>query len=253
MKEKVTINVDYNDMPNGVKALGSMYDLIARAAGFNPDDVQSYDCRNIDISRNGQDLIYEKVGTEVSDPAQIAMGLAMRGPKVDDSLSPNTALIYREGIILKDGRDAMDILKKDAVEKPAPESLFTAKDCITGSTDENYYKRILVLNPDKLKDEYRDKKYQLWMPYANTFGCDPNKSGKAIYAVCLYDGDISTVNWRRDDFLGVLKSEKIPPFVAEKGYYDMFMKDRAFKDTVDRAADRAESHPILEGGQSYER
>lgn len=253
MKEGITVSVDYNDMPNSVKALGSMYDLIAQAAGIDPKDIQSYDCRNIDISRNGQDLIFEKVGTEVSDSTQIAMLLALRGPKVDDSLPPNTALIYREGIILKDGRDVVDILKKDAMEEPALESLFRADDCIAGSTNENYYKRILVLKPDMLKDEFRDRKYQLWMPYANTFGCDPNKGGKAIYAVCLYDGDISTVNWRRDDFLGILQPEKIPPFVAEKGYYDMFMADRQFRDTVDKAAERAVTQPMPEGGQAHER
>jgi hypothetical protein len=246
MKEKITVNVDYSALPDGVKALSNVYDLIAQAAGVNPDDVQSYDCRNIDISRNAQDLIYEKVGTEVSDTVQITMALAMSGPKVDDSLLPNTAVIYRGGIVLKDGRDVMDVLKKDAIVAPAPAALFTADDCITGSTDKNYYKRILVLKPDMLKEEFRDQKYQLWMPYANTFGCDPDKGGKAIYAVCLYDGDISTVNWRRYDFLGILKPEKIPPFVAEKGYYDIYMADQQFRDTLDRAADRAESQPVLE-------
>jgi hypothetical protein len=252
MIEKITFSVDYNNMPNGIKALGSMYDLIAEAAGIDPNDVQSYDCRYIDISRNGQDLIFEKVGAEISDATQIAMGLALRGPKVDDNLSPNTAVIYREGIILKDGRDALDVLKRNAIEEPA-QPLFTADDCIAGSMDENYYKRILVLKPDMLKDEFKDRKYQLWMPYADTFGCDPNKRGKAIYAVCLYDGDISTVNWRRDDFLGILQPEKIPPYVAEKGYYDMFMADRQFRDTVDNAVNRSETLPVMEGGQAHER
>lgn len=253
MTDRITVSVDFSKMPNGVKALGRMYDLIAQAAGIDSDDVQSYDCRGIDISRNGQDLIYEKVGTEVSDTAQITMGLAMRGPKVDSSLPPNTAVIYREGIILKDGCDVIDVLKNDAIEEPAPEPLFMADDCIAGSTDENYYKRILVLKPEKLKDEYRNKKYQLWMPYSETFGCRPEARGKAIYAVCLYDGEVSTVNWRRDDFLGILKPEKTLSFVAEKGYYDMFMADQQFRDTVDRAAEHVESHPLLEGGQSYER
>lgn len=62
MKEKITVNVDFSALPDGVKALSNVYDLIARAAGVNPDDVQNYDCRNIDYSRNAQDLIYEKVG-----------------------------------------------------------------------------------------------------------------------------------------------------------------------------------------------
>ncbi len=249
MKERITVSVDFDALPNGVKALSNVYDLIAQAAGVNPEDVQSYDCRNIDFSRNAQDLIYEKVGTEVSDTVQITMALAMSGPKVDDSLPQHTAVIYREGIVLKDGRDLIDTISSDSVA----ESLFSANDCIDGSTEQNYYKRILVLKPEKLKEEYKDKKYQLWLPYSDTFGCDPEARGKAIYAVCLYDGEVSTVNWRRDDFLGVLQPDKIPPFVSEKGYYDMFMADQAFRDTVDKAAARDVALPLPIGGQDHER
>lgn len=179
------------------------------------------------------------------------MAIAMSSPKVDDSLPPNTAVIYREGIVLKDGRDLIDAHDSDCINET--ESLFSADDCIAGSTAENYYKRILVLKPEKLKDEYKDKKYQLWLPYSDTFGCRPEARGKAIYAVCLYDGEISTVNWRRDDFLGVLQPNKIPPFVAEKGFYDMFMADQAFRDTVDKAVDIDATLPMPGGGNLHER
>ena len=249
MKERITVSVDFDALPNGVKALSNVYDLIAQAAGVNPEDVQSYDCRNIDFSRNAQDLIYEKVGTEVSDTVQITMALAMSGPKVDDSLSPDTAVIYREGIVLKDGKDLIDTIPSDSID----ESLFSTNDCIDGSTEQNYYKRILVLKPEKLKEEVKDKKYQLWLPYSDTFGCHSEARGKAIYAVCLYDGEVSTVNWRREDFLGVLQPDKIPPFVSEKGFYDMFMAHQAFRDTVDKAATRNATLPLPVGGQDHER
>lgn len=145
----------------------------------------------------------------------------------------------------------IDVLSPDCIDETA--SLFSTDDCIAGSTTESYYKRILVLKPEKLKDEYRDKKFQLWMPYSDTFGCRPDARGKAIYAVCLYDGEVSTVNWRRDDFLGVLQPDKIPSFVAEKGYYDMFMADQAFRDTVGKAVQIDVTLPVSEGGQTYER
>lgn len=247
-KDRMIIDVDYSALPDGAQAFSKVYDLIADAAGVNPDDVGSFDCRLIDCSPNGQDMIYEKVGKQVSDTVQITMALAMSGMKVDTSLPPNTAVIYRDGIVLKDGKDLLDM----GSGENKGISLFLSSDCIDGSRCENYYKRILVLKPEKLKGEYRDSKYQLWLPYSDTFGCDPNARGQTIYAVCLYDGEVSTVNWRRDDFLGVLKPDRIPPFVSENGYYDMFMKDQSFTDVVDKAVVSAQ---LLsrKGAQAYER
>ncbi len=248
MRERIIVNVDYSNLPDGAKALYGAYDLIAASIGVNPDDVQSYDCRFMDASRNGQDTIYEKAAVEVKETAQITMALAVSGMKVDDSLPPNTVAIYRRGMILKDGNAVLDVYSGKEL------SLFLSGDCIIGSKRDNYHKRILVLKPERLKDEYRDSKYQLWLPYADTFGCDPNNRGKAIYAVCLYDGEISTVNWRRDDFLGILRPDRIPPFVSEKGYYDMFMGDRSFKDSVDKTVDLfPQQQQHMKGAHAHER
>lgn len=248
--DRMIVRVDYNKLPDNAEAFSKVYDLIADAAGVNLDNVESFDCRLIDCSKNGQDIIYEKVGRQVSDTVQITMALAMSGMKVDTSLPPNTVVIYRDGIVLKDGRDLLDINSDTDINKGI--SLFLSSDCIDGSRRENYYKRILVLKPEKLKGEYRKSKYQLWLPYSDTFGCDPNARGQAIYAVCLYDGEVSTVNWRRDDFLGVLKPDRIPLFVSENGYYDMFMKDQSFMDVVDKAI--VSVQPLSrKGAQAYER
>ena len=247
--DRMIVRVDYNKLPDNAEAFSKVYDLIAATACVNPDNVELFDCRLIDCSKNGQDMIYEKVGRQVSDTVQITMALAMSGMKVDTSLPPNTAVIYRDGIVMKDGRNLLDM--GNGTNKGI--SLFLSSDCIDGSRCENYYKRILVLKPDKLKGEYRDSKYQLWLPYSNTFGCDPNARGQAIYAVCLYDGEVSTVNWRRDDFLGVLKPDRIPPFVSENGYYDMFMKDQSFMDVIDKAVVSSPQPLSQKGAQSYER
>ena len=230
-KDKIIVSVDFNQLPSDVKALSDVYRLIATAASVNPDKVESYDCRNIDYSRNGEDLLYKKAGEQVSDKVQITMALAMSGMKVDNSLPPNTSVIYRNGIIMDDGRDLLDVIDTTAIDKSL--SLFIADDCIKGSASEDYYKRILVLKPAKLKEEFQDKKFQLWLPYTDTNGCNPHASGKAIYAVCLYDGDESTVSWRRDDFLGILHTDNVPEFVYTNGHYEKHMISENLKKAVD--------------------
>lgn len=247
--DKLTVHVDFDKLPNSAKAFTEVYNLIASAAGVNPDDVKSFDCRKIDYSRNAEDLLYKKVGTEVGDTASITMALAMNGMKIDDKLPGNSAVIYRGGIVLNDGSDLLDVVNPDIQKDSA---LFTENDCIKDSISQVYYKRILVLKPEKMKDEYQDKKYQLWLPITDTNGCSPSARGKAIAAVCLYDGEVSTINWRRDDFIGILQDSKIPSFVVANGWYSKYM----YCIEIDNAARKhlSNNNPTHEkGGKNHER
>jgi hypothetical protein len=108
MKQSVIVNVDYEKLPQGKDAFYGIYGLIALSAGVNPNNVKEYDCRNIDTSENGQDMIYERCKDVASDE-QISMALCMSGMKVDKTLKSNTAHIQRGGIILCDGRDILDV------------------------------------------------------------------------------------------------------------------------------------------------
>jgi hypothetical protein len=109
-----------------------------------------------------------------------------------------------------------------------PTEVFTETDCIPNSRDSHYYKEILILNPDKLKEEYKSAKYQLWLPYTNTFGCDPELRGKCVKVVCLADGEKAEM--RRSDFLGICRPERIPKFVYENGVYNHYVKDATTED-----------------------
>ena len=83
------------------------------------------------------------------------------------------------------------------------------------------------------------------------FGCDPKSSGRAIFAVCLSDGE--KTRWNREDFTGVLDDDDgiaLPKTVVsgyiiknidEKGQkrYDFqFINRRGYKTTIEGLSER---------------
>ena len=64
-----------------------------------------------------------------------------------------------------------------------------------------------------LNEEYWSPENQLWLATGG-FGCDPNASGRAVYATCLYDGE--ETRWNRHQIVGVLKDEFMPDWAREK-------------------------------------
>lgn len=81
------------------------------------------------------------------------------------------------------------------------------------SEDADYAGKLLILKPSILKDDYKASDYQLF--YAESgFGCSPSASGRKVFGKFLKDGE--NTNFNRSDFLGVIKDECIPEWVAEK-------------------------------------
>ncbi len=101
--------------------------------------------------------------------------------------------------------------------------ILTQDECKPNSNAANYYKQVLVLNSETLKEEYREAKYQLWLAYIRTFGCDPDLRGQRLQVVCLADGE--TASMLRSDFLGVCKKEIIPEYIHDNRILDNYMKD----------------------------
>ena len=60
--------------------------------------------------------------------------------------------------------------------------------CIPDSRDKDYRGKILVMNYDALKPEYRSRPYQLWLATGG-FGCSPAARGRRVFATSLYDGE----------------------------------------------------------------
>lgn len=81
-------------------------------------------------------------------------------------------------------------------------------------TDEpNYEDRLIILKPSSLKDEYKAPEYQLFFARGG-FGCDPNLRGTVVSGHFLIDDEYA--QFRRADFIGVIKDECIPEWAQEK-------------------------------------
>ena len=79
--------------------------------------------------------------------------------------------------------------------------------------DQDFTGKVLILRPDRLKDEYWSPQNQLWYGQGG-FGCSPTASGRAVYAACLGDGE--KARWNRTDFIGVLDERYLPDWAAER-------------------------------------
>ena len=91
--------------------------------------------------------------------------------------------------------------------------LFDHTHCEQESRSMNYDGKVLVLSPDTLKESCWRQEDQLWLATGG-FGCDPNSSGRAVFATCLSDGE--ETRWNRADFIGVLKDPLLPEWAREK-------------------------------------
>ena len=91
--------------------------------------------------------------------------------------------------------------------------LFDRGHCSAGMYEENVEGKVLVMDPSTLKESCWRQEDQLWLAEGG-FGCEPKSSGRAIYAVCLSDGE--KTRWNREDFLGVLDEQYLPEWAAQK-------------------------------------
>lgn len=91
--------------------------------------------------------------------------------------------------------------------------LFDYSHCSAGMYDEDVRGKVLVMKPSTLKESYWTHADQLWLAEGG-FGCDPKSRGRAIYAVCLSDGE--RTRWNREDFVGVLDAKHLPEWAEQK-------------------------------------
>ena len=90
-------------------------------------------------------------------------------------------------------------------------SLFDASQCDTLS-GRSLEGEVLVLSPAALKESCWSPRNQLWLAESG-FGCSPHASGRAIYAICLGDGE--RTRWNRGDFIGILRDECFPEWAKQ--------------------------------------
>ena len=92
--------------------------------------------------------------------------------------------------------------------------LFDSSHCYENSGQMDYEGRVLVLKPEMLKDEYKTPEDQLFYADAGGFGCSPGARGRKVMGQFLKDGE--QTHYYRQDFIGVLSNEYLPPWTAQK-------------------------------------
>lgn len=104
----------------------------------------------------------------------------------------------------------LDLFVKDARKVWNELGLYDKTHC---SDEENYEDRVLILRPSIFKDEFKKPEFQLF--YANCGnGCNPDATGTKVFGFFIADGE--EMNYRRGDFLGVMKDELIPDWAKAK-------------------------------------
>ena len=87
----------------------------------------------------------------------------------------------------------------------------TKADCTPISSDDNLNEKIVVINQEVLRQEYRRSTNQIKL-CTGGFGASPNSRGSACFCVDLYSG--KTNRFERRDIMGTLEPEQLPKWAA---------------------------------------
>lgn len=93
-------------------------------------------------------------------------------------------------------------MKKTKTQEPKAQDYFKPEEI--GPLPNNYAGHILIMRPSILKDEFRKREFLVWKATGG-FGCDPNKIGRAVFAVCVGDGEHA--RWDRGNFVASFKGD----------------------------------------------
>lgn len=94
-----------------------------------------------------------------------------------------------------------------------PLSPFSAEHCIPNNYGRSIENKVVVIQPESLRPEYRTADKQLVL-VTGGFGSHANSRGRAVYAINLYSGKES--RWNREDILGIVKPENMPDWAKER-------------------------------------
>lgn len=92
-------------------------------------------------------------------------------------------------------------------------ALFEHIHCEPDSKELDYTGKVLIISLDILRESCWSQQNQLWLATGG-FGCHPDSSGRAVFSICLNDGE--KTRWNRSDFVGILKDEFLPDWAREK-------------------------------------
>jgi hypothetical protein len=128
--------------------------------------------------------------------------------------------------------ELLEYARREDVRRLPDNGILTADACIEGSKQDSYAGRVVILNPDILRPQYRFASDQLIFA-KHGFGCSPTARGKLVIGKNLYDG--TTERHGREDFMGIADPCKLPQW-AREALYSLSLSVKARHDpTKDRS------------------
>ncbi len=129
-----------------------------------------------------------------------------------DFYIPNDS--WRKDYCVESHRGLVDIFANQVRRAWDALGLFDSSCCQTESRGAaDYTKKVLVLSPKVLKDQYKTPEDQLFLAETG-FGCSPTALGRKVFGRFLKDGE--KAQFCRNDFLGVISDEHMPKWAKER-------------------------------------
>jgi len=105
----------------------------------------------------------------------------------------------------------VELSRAELAKYPFDKTVFTVKDCIPDDRDKNIVGKVVVINAEVNRYEYRHSAYQLVLVDGG-HGARGGR-GQAVFGTSLADG--KHARWERCDVLGEIKPEKMPVWAKE--------------------------------------
>ncbi|NCC87175.1 MAG: hypothetical protein EOM05_04835 [Clostridia bacterium] len=104
-------------------------------------------------------------------------------------------------------------LVREGIEKlDVPNTIVTKEDCIPDDYRSSINGKIIAINPDTLRNEYRRADRQLYL-VTGGFGAEANSRGSAVFCKNLHTGE--STRFERRDVMGEVKPDRLPDWAKE--------------------------------------
>ncbi|SDA30276.1 protein of unknown function [Ruminococcus sp. YE71] len=91
--------------------------------------------------------------------------------------------------------------------------MLTDKHCEKHDSPQDYEGRLLIINPERIKEQFRNPVVQYFYATGG-FGCKPGNGDKKVFGYFLADGQKDQLY--RSDFLGVANRKQLPKWAAKR-------------------------------------
>ena len=106
---------------------------------------------------------------------------------------------------------------------------FTKEDCLPENRDRSIVRKVVVINPESLRKEYRHSAYQL--VYAEGGHGANGGRGNAVFGTSLATGEKG--RWERFNVLGEIRPDRMPDWAKEK-LEDYLRRQREREEAMER-------------------